>query len=147
VTQRRWVIGFERVKAGVCGLAPRLDEGQLSVDRQGEGRVHATALGAVDIVGEWVVVLADSATLRLAIRQPREDEDEYKIRARVPKRYKNQPDLRHRKINLRRALLACGLRPAEAAGRYPIMTKDDLLIISLLPEESPEGGGRKRKAK
>ena len=91
---------------------------------------HTEDLGLVNIADE-AALLADSGTLRVALRRPRLPEDDGCV-ARVTTVVRNKKPVRSRKnVMLAAAIRRLGLTLAAAAGKYELTTKDDLLVVDL----------------
>ena len=110
--------------------ADPIPEGQVSIDKRGTLTVRSTDLALVRIK-DTAIILSDELTLRIALRAPRLNEQRKAYAVARIFREKNQPDPDWRRIGLRSAISAINLEPAAVAGRYTLMTKEDLVIINL----------------
>lgn len=101
-----------------------IEEGQAGLAKSGTLTLRPEDLALVQIEGK-VRVLVDTGTLRIAFRQT-DDDDMHSIRVATAGKGGNR-----RKINIAAVLKRLSLDPREAAGRYRLATKDNLLILDL----------------
>ncbi len=145
-------MSFEIIQPGKFVATQALPEGSCSIDRSGALTAHASDLRMVGVV-ERAVVLADRASLRLAVRAPRDGEDEMAVAVGRVNRGGGaaNTDSGRRHIRVKRALDALGLTGEATAGRFELNIKgegvDGLLIVNLIatPEQvsgEPRGGAR-----
>ena len=106
-----------------------IPEGFMSIDKGGTARFHTDDLELAGI-DDTAIVLVDESTLRIALRKPRDGEEARAYRV-APVRSGSKVDPARRQMLLRSALNELRIEPRNAAGRYELRTKDDLLIVSL----------------
>ncbi len=114
-----------------------LPEGQASIDKHGQCRVHAKDLARLKITNE-VTVLADVETQRIAMRRPRANEKPFRVAIVMAKKKRATE---RRRINLAPALAELRVDLADVSGRYFLHPKDDLIVINLEeagPDEADE---------
>ncbi len=107
-----------------------LPEGSCSIAKGGMAMFHAADLSLVGIV-DRAVVLADTGTLRIALRPAVDGEEAVTVPCRPVRRAGGKVDHRRREVNLSAAIRALGLTAKAAAGRYEVLTKGSLLIVGL----------------
>jgi hypothetical protein len=122
-------VSFSVVPCVAWKAAAPLAIGQASISGDGRLSFRVEDLRRAGIEG-LATLLADTATLRLAVRKPRQDEAGQAYSVQTVKRNKGSAGLR-RCVQASRALKLMALTPAVCRGRYPLSTKDDLLIVSL----------------
>ena len=134
-------MGFEVVPRGEWLPGSRLPDGECSIGASGHLTFRKEDLALVQIVDAAVVVV-DVMTLRLAIRKPRDHEARTAMMVGVVADHK-KCDSGRRIISATRAIKRLSLTARAVRGRYPLTTKDDLLIINLADAElgSVEKGG------
>jgi hypothetical protein len=123
-------VAFKLLEKGTFTFQDPLPEGQVSICRNGVGRFCREALESVGIEGE-AIVLTDEMTLRIAIRKPRPNEARNAYSVNTPRIGRNKKDTSKGTVSLARALKDLRLDPEKTVGRYPLTTKEDLLIINL----------------
>ncbi len=106
-----------------------LQQGEVSLDKDGTARFLTEDLELVGIETS-VIVLTDELTLRIAIRNPRPGESGKAISVTFARKGKTV-DRGRAQVRLTGALRQLRLDPEAVKGRYTLMTKDDLLIVSL----------------
>lgn len=141
-------MSFKRVSVPIAGETFRpLGAGEVSVAKTGVALFRREDLELVGIK-DGVALLVDAGNLRVAIRKPRLPADDGCVARVVPARRngKQLPDRAH--VNLAAAVRAAGLTVRAVGGaRYPLTTKDDLLIIGLVDVGSAPGTKAKAKGK
>jgi hypothetical protein len=121
-------MGFEIVSKRVnpMGLPP----GQVSVLLKNLMNIRTVDLLRISVQkGDDVVLLADSALGRIAIRKVRDKEP--KTRLSYTKTGATA------RLWLGSAVSKCGKKIENVAGRYKVMVKGDMLIIDLKDRDSP----------
>ena len=106
-----------------------LEEGIVAIDRTGTARFVTDDLTIVGIETS-AIVLTDELTLRVAIRKPRPGEKGKAMTVAYARQGK-LVDKTRAHVRLTGALHALRLDTEATKGRYPLTTKDDLLIINL----------------
>jgi len=122
-------MSFEVYQPKHSSFGNSLRDGECSIHRNGTVLVQREELDLVGI-GDKVTVLVDGATMRIAFRKPRPDEEDSAIRLKHMKNKHGAPGSRCH-INIAGAICAMQLEPEAVAGRYEPTTKEDLLIINL----------------
>jgi len=122
-------VSFEVIPRGLWQATDPLKTGQCAIDRDGRIMFRSEDLELVKI-GGFALVLADTSTLRLAVRPPHAGEAARAMQVTVMKK-KSGADTKRRAINVKRAIKALCLDPAAVKGRYNLTTKNDLLIVNL----------------
>jgi hypothetical protein len=114
-------VPFEVIERGTFATVP-LQPGICSVNKSGLLLVCTEDLALVGIA-DLVVVMSCADTRRIALRRPRDGEDQaaFHVGGRASRRT----------VNIQRALRAIGLTCMQAAGRHELATKDDLLLLNL----------------
>jgi hypothetical protein len=134
-------VSFQVIDRGEWKVLPTLERGWCSIARDGRAVFRAEDLALVKIEGR-ARLLADTGTLRVAIRRPRDDAELAKsMTVQVVKRGSGTATSR-RAIQVGRAIKAIGVSVAACVGRYELQTKEDLLILTLV--DISKGGGEKR---
>ena len=125
-----------------------LEEGQAAIDKGGTARFRREDLASVGIT-DRVVLLTDEGTLRVAIRKPRSGETANAMKVTVNKTG-SKTALTRAHVRLAGAIRDLRLELSATKGRYPMTTKDDLLILNLAgckagagvdDEENEDGAG------
>ncbi len=134
-------MGFEIVERGEWLPGSPMKEGECSISSSGHLCFRQADLALIEITGA-AVVLADTATLRLAVRRPRDQEARNAMVVSTVTNHQKR-DTGRRTIAGARAIKRLSLEPRACRGRYPLTTKDDLPIINLADAEfgSAEKGG------
>lgn len=122
-------MSFQVIERGRWQAAEPLRSGEVAINGDGRLMFVAEDLELVK-VGAFAVLLADTGTLRLAVRPPHTGEAGRAMQVTVV-RGKNGRDMRRRAINGKRAIKALCLECPAVKGRYKLVTKDDLLIVNL----------------
>lgn len=128
-------MGFEIVEPGTFLREP-IGEGTCSIHRNGTVTFCAADLKLVGM-DLYALVLADPGLLRIGLRKPRTADERKQSRALTPRSGRNGQS-GHVSIQLGAAIRRLGLKPEAVAGRYDLITKDDLLILPLASGE-PRG--------
>lgn len=126
-------MSFEIVEPGVAPIGERLPDDECSISKSGTLTLRQAALEAVSIK-ERAIVLADAATLRLAIRPVGDGESSVSVRVCPVCKGKGSKRVETGKftVNAARAIKHVGIEPvSKAAGRYVLLTKGNLLIADL----------------
>jgi hypothetical protein len=126
-------MGFQVIEPGHWKTPDPLAEGEVSVNKEGRIIFRREDLTEAGIEG-FCVLLADPMTLRIAVRKPREGEAGRSLVVSTIKGHKDR-DSGRRAVNAARGIKALKLDPAACAGRYTLMTKDELLILGLANAE------------
>ena len=131
-------MGFVSVEVkGRGSLFSPLEEGQTSITTGGLALFRREDLALVDIADE-AALRADCGSLRIALRRPRLPDDAGSVtRVTTPKRA-GRPVRGRATVNLAPAIRELGLTVKAAAGRWELITKDDLLIVQLM-QAAPSG--------
>jgi len=143
-------VAFEIVQPGAFVQA-RMERGEVSLGKTGQLSLRAEDCEQVSI-RDRCVILADSGTLRIALRAADDGEAEFAARVQVVRGHKRR-DSGRRAVNVMRALRQLGLVAAAVRGRYQLTQKDSLLIVALCGEtlagagKAPGGTGRKGGAR
>jgi len=121
----------------VRGLSLRsIQPGQASLTKSGILTLNAADLKSV-MIADKAVILTDKSTTRIALRRARDGEFDT-----MGVRVYGKPKSRTRRItSFKGALVELGIDPVQAAGRYGLMTRDDMLILNLAD------AAKKQKAK
>lgn len=106
-----------------------LEQGQVSIDRDGTARFLTEDLELVGIENS-AIVLTDELTLRIAVRKPRPGEAGKAMSVAFVRKGKTV-DKSRAQIRLTGALHALRLDTDAVRGRYDLTTKDDLVILNL----------------
>lgn len=129
-------MAFEEILPGAFTSPEPLKEGEVSVSKCGKLSLLAADLALVGIA-RHAVVLADSATFRVALRAPREGEAHKCLAVSVvmnKSKRGTRTETTRRQINASRAIRHLGIDAGAVAGRYRLNIKGDkggLLIINL----------------
>lgn len=113
-----------------------LQEGQCSLNKDGRFIARAEDLELLGIKDK-AVVLADTGSLRLAIRAPRDNESLGTLTVHIikkligPKGKKKHVPTPRRSIDVRHALQRLALEPDAVKGRRDAVTRDNLFIIAV----------------
>lgn len=114
----------------------RVSSGIASLNANGQLVFTTADLRAVSIRDRYVL-LTDSASKRIAIRAPREGDLDSEARNMKWNKTRTSG-----KVYVRGALLQLNFKVEQVVGRYAIMRKDDMLIIS--PEVQSTATARKK---
>jgi hypothetical protein len=129
-------VSFEVIPAGKAIGGDALKDGQASLGSNGSITVRTSDLAEAGIVGGGkAIVLADPATLRIAVRAPRDGETEGASVSPLTTGKGKRSETRCR-VNMSRALKAIGIEARDVAGRYGIEVHREgeappLLILNL----------------
>lgn len=134
-------MAFEVVCKKRFVLPEALSEDQIALQRSGVATVRLEPLAMVGIA-ERCIALADSELMRIGVRRPREDESDFAFNVQVL-RSKGGKDTGRRHINLAPAIRRLGVEPREVGGRYPLMSVDGTLFVTLTDMST---GDRAREA-
>lgn len=137
--------GFEIVERGTWGPGPPLESGQCAIGADGRALFRREDLQLVRI-DDLAIVLADTSTLRIAVRAPRDGEQKRAMQVGIVKTDKGA-DSGKRAISIARALKRLALEVRACRGRLDLVTKEDLLILNLAGmefdrDDAADGGGR-----
>lgn len=101
---------------------------------QGTGLFHCADLGLIGVV-DRVVVLADRATFRIAVRRPSDDEGAMSIPVAIVRKGRAGKDTRRRRINFNRAIRTLALEPSAVRGRYTLVSKENLVFFGVCEDD------------
>ncbi len=122
-------MSFEVIARGHWQAGEPLKSGEVAIASDGRLMFLAEDLELVKI-DAFAILLADTGTLRLAVRPPHVGEAGRAMQVTAVKK-KGGADTKRRAINGKRAIKALCLECPAVKGRYKLVTKDDLLIVNL----------------
>jgi len=134
-------VAFEVVKKKAFALREPLPEDAISIQKSGMATLRVGPLAMVG-VSDRCIALADSELMRVGIRRPHEDEAELGFTVQVL-RNKGGRDTGRRHVNLAPAIRRLGVEPREVAGRYRLMSVDQMLFVTFTDQSR---GDRVREA-
>lgn len=130
-------MSWEVIARGEWKAGAALEESQCAIAKDGTLTFRESLLKSVGI-DEFATLLADTATLRIGIRAPREHELARAVRVTVV-RGAQKRDTGRRAVRGTRAFHALCLESAACAGRIELATKDRILILNLAHIEMGKG--------
>jgi hypothetical protein len=139
---------FEIVEPGSFLQIAPLGEGECTLGKHGTLLARTSDLELVGI-GKYAILLADKGSFRIGLRAVRDGEQQRSMACAVVTTGKGprRRDAGRRRVNVSRAIIACGLEPEAVAGRYTLQVfRDELLFVTLTeakPVERPATPRRK----
>ena len=130
-------MAWELIPRGEWKSVASLEESQCAIAKDGTLTFRESLLKSVGI-DQFAVLLADTATLRIGLRAPKEHELPRAVRVHVV-RGAQKRDTGRRSLRGTRAFHAICLESAACAGRIELAIKERTLILNLAHIELGKG--------
>lgn len=109
-------------------LREPLPEDMISIQRSGMATLRVGPLAMIGVT-DRCIALADPELMRIGIRRPTEEESDFAFSV-LALRNKRGKDTGRRHINCAPAIGRLGIEPREVAGRYRLMSVDQMLFVT-----------------